>query len=100
LTRQISSFAIFHLRCRSLLRGTLLVLGSFAAAFPLSGFPHTHATLLLLIPALLALLGTFDTIRCIQPRWNLYHGGVILLIYMDLMAVCLILVFLLFPYVL
>jgi hypothetical protein len=98
LSRPISSFAIFHLRCRSLLRGTLLVLGSFAAAFPLSGFPHPHATLLLVVPTLLALFGTFDTIRCIQPRWNLYHGGVILLIFMDLMAICLILFFLLFPY--
>ncbi|MGD0799658.1 MAG: permease [Acidobacteriaceae bacterium] len=100
MTRPLSSFAIFNPRRRSLLRGTLLVLGSFAAAFPLSGFPHTRATLLLIIPALLALFGTFDHIRCMQPRWSLYHGGVLLLIYMDLMAVCLILFFLLFPYLL
>jgi hypothetical protein len=100
VTQPLSSFAVFNLRRRSLLRGNLLVVGSFAAAFPLSGFPHSRATLLLLFPAAFALLGTFDTIRCIQPRWSLYHGGVILLIYMDLMAVCLILFFLLFPYLL
>jgi len=98
--RPLSSFAIFNPRRRSLVRGTVLVLGSFVAAFPLSGFPHPHPTLLLVIPAVLALLGTFDHIRCMQPRWNFYHGGVILLIYMDLMAVCLILFFLLFPYLL
>jgi hypothetical protein len=79
-------------------RGNLLVLGSFAASFWLSGFPRSRATLLLLIPAATALLGTFETIRCMQPRWSFYHGGVVLLLFMDMMAICLILFFLLFPY--
>jgi len=100
LTRPLSSFAVFHPRRRSLLRGNLLVLGSFASAFRLSDFPHSRATLLLAIPAVLALLGTFDTIRCMQPRWNFYHAGVILCIYMDLMAISLILFFLFSPYLL
>jgi hypothetical protein len=98
LTRPLSSFAVFNLRRRSLLRGSLLVLGSFAASFRLSGFPHSRATLLLLIPAGLALLGTFDTLRCMQPRRNLYHAGVMLCLFMDMLAVCLILFFLFFPY--
>lgn len=100
MARPLSSFAVFNLRRRSLLRGSLLVVGSFAAAFPLSGFPEGRATLLLVIPAALALFGTFDTIRCMQPRWNFYHGGVLLCLFMDMMAVCLILFFLLFPYLL
>jgi hypothetical protein len=99
VTRPLSSFAIFHLRRKSLLRANLLVLGSFAASFRLSGFPRSRATLLLLIPAVLAILGTLDTLRCVQPRWNLYHGGIILLLFMDMLALCLILSFLLFPYV-
>jgi hypothetical protein len=33
-----------------------------------------------------------------RPRWSLYHGGVLLLIYMDLMALCMILFFFLYPY--
>lgn len=98
MTRPLSSFAVFNLRRKSLLRGNLLVLGSFAASFRLSGFPHAHATLLLLIPAVLSILGAFDTLRCMQRRWSLYHGGVILLLFMDMMAICLILFFLLFPY--
>jgi hypothetical protein len=98
LTRPLSSFAVFNPRRRSLLRGNLLVLGSFAAAFLLSGFPRSRATLLLLIPALLAFLGMFDTIRCVQPRWGFYHGGVILCLLMDIMAIYLILFFLFFPY--
>ena len=98
VTRPLSSFAVFNLRRRSLVRGNLLVLVSFAASFLLSGFPHSRATLLLLIPAALAFLGTFDTVRCIQPRWSFYHGGVILCLFMDILAIYLILFFLLFPY--
>jgi hypothetical protein len=98
LTRPLSSFAVFNPRRRSLLRGNLLVVGSFAASFWLSGFPHSRATLLLLIPAFLALVGTFDTLRCIGRRRNLYHAGIILCLFMDLLAICLILFFLFFPY--
>lgn len=71
---------------------------SFAAAFRLSDFPHGHATPLLVLPTAVAFLGTADTIRCMQRRWNFYHGGVLLCIYMDLMALCLILFFLIAPY--
>ena len=99
MIRPLSSFAVFNLRRRSLLRGNLLVLLSFAASFRLSGFPHTRATLLLIVPAALAMLGMFDTFRCMPPHRNLYHGGVMLLLFMDTLAICLILFFLLFPYV-
>ena len=91
-------FTILSPRTRSLLRGNLLVLGSLLAAFFLSDFPRNRPTLLLAIPALLALWGTVDTIRCMKPRWSFYHGGVLLCIYMDLMAVSMILFFLLYPY--
>ena len=96
--RPLSSFAVFNLRSPSLLRGTLLVLGSFAVSFPLSGFPRTRATPLLAIPAVLALLGAVDTLRCMQPRRTLYHGGVIFCLLMDVLAILLILFFLFFPY--
>jgi hypothetical protein len=33
-----------------------------------------------------------------RKRWSFYHGGVLLCLYMDLMALALILVFLLYPY--
>jgi hypothetical protein len=100
LTRRLSSYAIFNLRRRSLVRGNLLVVGSLVAAVRLSDFPRSRATLLLVIPTVFALFGTFETIRCMQPRWNFYHGGVLLCIYMDLMAICLILFFLFSPYLL
>ncbi|HEY6412989.1 MAG TPA: permease [Edaphobacter sp.] len=85
-------------RHTSLVRGSALVLLSLGIAFLLSDFPQNHATPLLALPALAAAIGTVDTIRCMQPRWSLYHGGVLLLIYMDLMALCMILFFLLYPY--
>ncbi len=82
------------------MRGNLLVLLSLLAAFFLSDFPHNRPTLLLLFPTLLSIVGTGETVRCIRKRWSFYHGGVLLCIYMDLMAVTMILVFLLYPYTL
>lgn len=99
MSRALSSFALFNLRRRSLVRGNMLVLLSFAASFRLSDFPRTRATPVLIIPALIAMLGMFETLRCMQPQRNLYHAGVILLLFMDMLAICLILFFLLFPYV-
>lgn len=52
----------------------------------------------MVVPALLALVGTFETVRCVRPRWDLYHAGVILLLWMDMMAVCLVLFLFLSPY--
>ena len=98
MSRPLSSLAVFHLRRRSLLRGNLLVLGSLAASFPLSGFPVSRRAPLLVVPAVLALCGTLETLRCLRPRWSLYHGGVILLLFMDMMSICLILFFLFSPY--
>jgi hypothetical protein len=92
------NYAILHPRQRSLARGNLLVLSSIALTFWLSDFPHNRATPLLLIPAVMVVLGTADTARCIQRRWNFYHGGVILCLYMDLMASTMVFFSLLYPY--
>jgi hypothetical protein len=91
-------FNALNPRNRSLPRGTVLVLGSLVLAFSLAGFPDDRASLKLIIPAFLAALGTGDTIRCLQHRWSFYHGAVVVLIYMDIMALCMILFLLLYPY--
>ena len=93
-----ASHSIFDVRYASLVRGSLLVLGSFFVSFPLSGFPASHATLLLVIPAALAMLGTVDTARCMRGRWTLYQGGVFFLLLMDMLSMCMILFFLITPY--
>jgi len=85
-------------RHKSLPRGIVLVLGSLVLAFLLAGFPDDRASLKLLIPTIAAALGTWDTIRCLRHRWSLYHGAVVVLIYMDIMALCMILFLLLYPY--
>jgi hypothetical protein len=89
---------LFNPRLRSLARGNLIVFASLAIATPLSGFPHIRSNPLLALPALLCAIGTADTVRCMQKRWSFYHGGVLLCLYMDLMAITLVLFFLLYPY--
>ena len=98
LAHHASSHSIFDVRYASLLRGSVFVLVSFFVSFPMSGFPGTHATLLLAVPALFAMFGTVDTARCMHGRWNLYQGGVFFLLLMDMMAICMILFFLITPY--
>jgi hypothetical protein len=91
-------YAFFHLRCRSLVRGTILVLASLGASFLLSGFPHVHTEWPIVFAALAAFWGTYETLRCLRLRWSFYHGGVLLLLYMDVMALTMILFLLLYPY--
>jgi hypothetical protein len=91
-------FSALNPRNRSLPRATAMVLGSLILAFLLSHFPDDRASLKLLIPTLLALVGTCDTMRCLQHRWSLYHGAVVVLMYMDVLALCMILFLLLYPY--
>ena len=91
-------YAFFHLRSRSLVRGTLLVLASLGASFLLSGFPHVHTSWPIAFAALAAFWGTCETLRCLRLRWSFYHGGVLLLLYMDVIALTMILFLLLYPY--
>jgi hypothetical protein len=79
--------SIFRLRQRSLARGILLSLGAFAASLRLAGFPHIesiHGSDWQLAALLVAVWGMAETARCLQRRWNLYHAGVLLLLYTDL----------------
>ncbi len=88
----------FHLRQRSLVRGTFLALASFVAGFALSGFPALRPNPWLLLPLLFCAFGAVDTARCMQKRWNFYHGAVLLLLYTDLMILLLLTFFLVVPY--
>lgn len=91
-------YAVFNIRCRSLVRGTALVIGSVILALVLGGFPDTRPSPLLLVPTLLTAWGTWETIRCLRRRWSFYHGGVLLLLYADILALALVVFLLLYPY--
>jgi hypothetical protein len=85
-------------RNRSLLRGGVLVLVSLGITILLSGFPHNRKNAWITIFVFIAIAGLIDHLRCMRTQWSWYHGGVILLVYMDLMALCMILFMLLYPY--
>jgi hypothetical protein len=81
--------AFFNPRRRSLLRGTALVVIGLLVAVLTSGFPHLHWSAWFLPCLLVASAGAADTARCMRRRWDWYHGGVILLLYADLMVLVL-----------
>ncbi len=79
---------IFRLRQRSLLRGMALSLGAFFAGLRLAGFPHVehiHGSNWELAALVGAAWGMAETARCLQRKWSLYHAGVLILLYSDLL---------------
>jgi CO dehydrogenase/acetyl-CoA synthase gamma subunit (corrinoid Fe-S protein) len=93
-------FAIFRLRQKSLVRAILLSLGAFAASLRLAGFPsvdNLHGSHWQILALLVAAWGMAETARCLQRKWSLYHAGVLLLLYADLMILAGIVVLLAVP---
>ena len=85
-------------RFRSLARGNTIVLSSLLIATVISRAPHLRATPLLVLPMFGCMVGMADTVRCMRKRWDFYHGGVLLCLYMDLMAIAMVLFYLIYPY--
>jgi hypothetical protein len=84
---------IFRLRQKSLMRGIVLSLAAFFASLVLAGFPHTnslHGSSWQIVSLLAAAWGMAETGRCIRGKWSLYHAGVLILLYSDLMILALI----------
>ena len=80
--------AIFLPRRKSLVRAILLALAALATTLRLAGFPDIsalHGSRWQLVPVLLAVLAIAETARCLERRWSLYHAGVLILLYTDLM---------------
>ena len=93
----ISFLSIFRLRQKSLPRAILLSLGAFAASLHLAGFPHIenlHGSWWQILALLVAAWGMAETARCLQRKWSLYHAGVLILLYADLMILAAIVVLL------
>jgi hypothetical protein len=85
---------LFELRKRSLARGVLLSLGAFAGSLRLAGFPYIeklHGSAWQIAAVPFACWGMVETARCLRRRWSLYHAGVIILLYAELMILALVL---------
>jgi hypothetical protein len=85
---------IFRLQSKSLLRGILLALGAFAASLRLAGFPHIenlHGSQWQIAAVPFACWGMVETARCLGRRWSLYHAGVLILLYSELMILAMVL---------
>jgi CO dehydrogenase/acetyl-CoA synthase gamma subunit (corrinoid Fe-S protein) len=80
---------IFRLRQKSLARAMLLSLGAFAASLRMAGFPKIddlHGSHWQILALLVAAWGMAETARCLKRKWSLYHAGVLILLYADLMV--------------
>jgi len=92
--------SILRLRQRSLVRGVALALGALSAGLCLAGFPDIdalHGSPWQILPALAAAWGMVETARCLGRRWNLYHAGVLILLYSELMILALAIFLWLYP---
>ena len=66
----------------------LFSLGAFAASLRLAGFPYInnlHGSRWQFLALLVAAWGMAETARCLRREWNLYHAGVLILLYTNLM---------------
>jgi len=87
-------------RRKSIARGLVLSLAAFALSLRLAGFPHIddlHGSRWQFVALVLGLGGLADTVRCLNRRWNLYHAGILLLIYADLMILAMIVFLVAYP---
>ena len=84
----VPGISIFKLRRRSLARGVLLSVGAFAGSLRLAGFPYIddlHGSGWQIVALLVGAWGMGETARCLRSKWSLYHAGVLILLYSDLM---------------
>lgn len=84
----LSASAILRLRQKSLVRGIVLSQVGFFLGLRLAGFPHIeklHGSRWEIAALVIAAWGMAETARCLQRRWSLYHAGVLILLYADLM---------------
>jgi len=78
----------------------LLSLGAFAASLRLAGFPDInalHGSPWQSLVAIAAAWGMAETCRCLHRKWSLYHAGVLILLYTDLMILALVVFLCLYP---
>ena len=91
---------IFRIRQRSLTRGVALSLAAFMTSLLLAGFPHIenlHGSPWQIAALFGAAWGMAETGRCMRGKWSLYHAGVLILLYSDLVILMLIVFLVAYP---
>jgi hypothetical protein len=95
-----SGRSIFSLRKKSLVRGIVLSVGAFIASLRLAGFPrieNLHGSRWQILALFVAAWGMAETARCLHRKWSLYHAGILLLLYSDLMILAMIVYLVAYP---
>lgn len=87
--RFVGKSRILNLRKPSLIRSNGLVIASLCTAWPAFRHPSGIFAMWMPLAAIVAMIGTADTCRHLRRRWDWHHGGVLLMIYADLMTVTL-----------
>ena len=96
----LSRLPIFRPRQPSLLRGVLGSLTALGMTLRLAGFPTPDAprpSNWQIVAVLLAACGMAETFRCLGRTWSLYHAGVLILLYSELMILVLALFLWIYP---
>jgi hypothetical protein len=78
----------------------VLSLSAFIASLLLAGFPHIerlHGSPWQIASLFVAAWGMAETVRCLRGKWSLYHAGVLLMVYSDLMILTLIVFLVAYP---
>jgi hypothetical protein len=92
--------SVLRLRQPSLARGIALSLGAFAVSLRLAGFPHIellHRSNWQIAVLAAGLWGLAETARCLKRKWSLYHAGVLILLYTDLLILTMIIFLAVYP---
>lgn len=78
----------------------MLSLAAFIASLLLAGFPHIerlHGSPWQVVSLFAAAWGMAETGRCLRGKWSMYHAGVLLLLYSDLVILTLIVFLVAYP---
>ena len=85
----IGNSRVLNLRKPSLIRSNGLVIAGLCTAWPAFQHPSGMFAMWMPLTVIVAMIGTADTCRHLRRRWDWHHGGVLLMIYADLMTVTL-----------
>jgi hypothetical protein len=83
--------SIFHFRQRSLARGIVLSVCAFAISLRLGGFPDItalHLSHWQVVPGLMTGWSIAETLRCADRTWSLHYAAVLMLLYSEMMILC------------